>query len=332
MKYVNLIIGVISIIIVIYYVQKPTIEGVTFREKCMVDGLNRNNIVVNSDNKLISNHTQNIYYGSHFNSKKGDKNCNDKIVTNKLLKNANISVPESYIWNTLLSTSTNLYNINKLKYPLVVKPNKGTQGYGITTNIKNESQLLNAINPLLNKQHSRQRIIIEEHYHGDNYRIMVFNKEIMGIVKRDNPYVIGDGTSRLNELIKQHKTSKYKIHEIDVPYIKSQGVHLNSIIPNNEKIIVSKVNNYHNGAPIYNIPLHKVHPDNITMFKKTAQVLGINLTGIDYMTKNLMVPHYTDGIIIEANERPDLAIHCDSSTTQENNNFIDKFLNLVFKN
>ncbi len=331
MKSINIVICITCLVIIIYYIQTPIKEGVTFRESCMINELNRNNISVDYDNKVLTKGKKSLYYGTHFNSTKGDKNCNDKIRTNQLLKNNNISVPNFYVWDPSLSSHSNLYNINKLTYPLVVKPNIGTQGYGVTTNIENETELLKAIHPLLHNENPRKRIIIEEHYNGDNYRIMVFNNEIMGIVKRDNPYVIGDGKSSLIQLIKQHKTSKYKIHEYDVPYIKTQGVHLNTIIPANKKIIVSKVNNYHNGAPIYNIPLNNVHPDNITMFKKTAHVLGINLTGIDYMCKDLMTPHYIDGVIIEANQRPDLAIHCDSSSKSQNKHFINKFLKLIFQ-
>ena len=48
-----------------------------------------------------------------------------------------------------------------------------------------------------------------KHYNGDNYRIMVINNEVIGIVKRDNPYVLGDGNSTLLKLITEHKQSKH---------------------------------------------------------------------------------------------------------------------------
>tara|TARA_B100001758_G_scaffold247874_1_gene267978 strand:+ start:16374 stop:17387 length:1014 start_codon:yes stop_codon:yes gene_type:complete len=331
MQYIKVIFFTVCILILIYYIQLPVIEGISFKEKCMVDGLNRNNIKIDRDNKILIKDGINIKYNRNFNTKTGLKNCNDKIKTNNLLVKHNIPMPKSYIWNNSLTMKNNINSINHLKYPLVIKPNKGTQGYGVTTNIKNENQLTKVVNDLLQKtKNTMKNIIVEEHYTGDNYRVMVFNNEVMGIVKRDNPYVLGNGKSTLKNLIKNHKQSKHKIHEIDIPYIKSQNVDLDTVIPANEKIIVSKVNNYHNGAPIYNVPLTQVHPDNIEMFKKAAQALNINLTGIDYMTKNLMTPYHIDGVIIEANEFPDLTMHCDSSTSIHKNAFIDNFLNKLF--
>ena len=333
MKIINQLLFIICICIIIYYIQIPIKEGVSFREKCVTDGIKRNHITINKNDKLLTKDNISIKYNTNFNSKIGDRNCNDKIRTGLVLRKENIPMPKQYIWNKKQSIAHNFTKINNLNYPLVVKPNKGTQGYGVTTNIKIESHLKKVINNLLNKTKNRNKqIIVEEHYNGDNYRIMVFNNEVLGIVKRDNPYVLGDGNSNLLKLITEHKQSKHKIHEYDVPYIKKQGYDLNSIIPVNKKIIISKVQNYHNGAPIYNIPLSKVHPDNITMFKRTAQILGINLTGIDYMTKDLMTPYYIDGVIIEANERPDITMHCDSATTKQRTSFIDNFLNSIFQN
>ena len=332
MKLNKLFLLVACILIILYFIKLPIKEGVSFREQCLVDGIKRNNFTINRDKKILTKNNDSIKYDTNFNSINGSRNCNDKIKTALHLRKENIPMPKEYIWNRSLSNSKNLYKINQLKYPLVVKPNKGTQGYGVTTNIKNQTELIKVINKLLNKtKNTDKQIIVEEHYNGDNYRVMVLNNEVIGIVRRDNPYVIGDGKSSLQKLISQHKQSKHNIHEYDVPYIKKQGYDLNSIIPNNKKIIVSKVQNYHNGAPIHNISIDNVHPDNINMFKKTAEVLDVNLTGIDYMTNNLMTPYYEDGVIIEANERPDIAIHCDSVNAKQRKSFIDKFLNSIFQ-
>lgn len=313
-----------------YFKNNKIKEGVAFGGRYFLDHYKDNDIIFDKNNMLlISSKGQQISYKNNFNTDKGIRNCNDKSLTSSILEKNNINVPRFVIWNNNTTPHTNLSKINsELKYPLVAKPTKGTQGYGVKTNITNETDLLNHIIYLLNRNENA-KIIVEEHKKGDNYRIMVFNDEIIGIVKRDVPYVIGDGKNELQYLIKEHKYSKYKIHNVDVRMLQKQNVDYDTIIPFNKKIYLSKVSNYHNGAPIYNIPISNVHPENINMFKKVNSVLGVKLSGIDFITTNISVPYYMEGVIIEVNERPDLQIHYD--TTYNKKGFIKKYIDKIFK-
>lgn len=322
---------ILIIILLFYYFTNNKIqEGVIFGSPYFLEHYKRNGIIIDKNNRLlISSSGQKISYKNHFNSKQGDINCNDKSLTSSILEKNNINVPRFIVWNNNSSNKTNLTKINnQLSYPLVVKPTKGTQGYGVKTNITNETDLLNHIQYLLERKEN-EKIIVEEHKKGDNYRIMVFNNEIIGIVKRDLPYVIGDGKNDLQYLIKHHKYSKYKIHNVDFNMLREQNVEFETIIPSNKKIYLSKVSNYHNGAPIYNIPIVNVHPENIEMFKKVNQVLDVKLSGIDFMTTNISIPYYLEGVIIEVNERPDLQIHYD--TIKNKKDFIKKYVDKIFK-
>jgi len=323
---------IISVILILFYyfLNTKIQEGVAFNMSYFLEHYKKNNIAFDKEKKiLITSSGQKISYKNNFNSKQGDINCNDKALTSSILQKNNINVPLFIVWDNNSSNQTNLNKINnELNYPLVAKPTKGTQGYGVKTNINNEMDLLNHIQYLL-KRRENEKIIIEEHKKGDNYRIMVFNNEIIGVVKRDLPYVIGDGENNLEYLIKQHKYSKYKIHNVDLNMLHKQNVEFETIIPSNKKIYLSKVSNYHNGAPIFNIPIVNVHPENIEMFKKVNQVLDVKLSGIDFITTNISVPYYLEGVIIEVNERPDLQIHYD--TTENKKDFIKKYVDKIFK-
>ena len=52
MKYSKLLFCFVCIVIIIYYIQQPIKEGISFKEKCMVDGLKRNNIQINRDARI----------------------------------------------------------------------------------------------------------------------------------------------------------------------------------------------------------------------------------------------------------------------------------------
>jgi len=322
---------VLIIIVLLYYFTSNKIqEGVAFGMPYFLEHYKENNIDLDKKNQLlISSNGQKISYKNNFNSKQGDINCNDKALTSTILQKNNINVPRFIVWDNNSSNQINLNKINtQLNYPLVAKPTKGTQGYGVKTNIINEKDLLNHIQYLL-KRRKNEKIIIEEYKIGDNYRIMVFNNEITGVVKRDLPYVTGDGKNNLEYLIKEHKHSKYKIHNVDLNMLREQNVEYETIILLNKKIYLSKVSNYHNGAHIHNISVESVHPENIEMFKKVNQVLDVKLSGIDFITTNMALPYYLEGVIIEVNERPDLQIHYD--TTENKKEFISKYINKIFK-
>ena len=173
-------------------------------------------------------------------------------------------------------------------------------------------------------------IIIEEQIAGNDYRITVFKDEILGIIKRNNPAVIGDGSSSLKSLINKHKHSKYKPHNIDNQLLLKQNVNMNTIIPNNKKIILSTINNFHNGATISNIPLNTVHRDNLQMFKRVNKLLDKNISGIDFISNNLSIPFYQQGAIIEVNSRPDIVIHTYTLNEKENEQYIDNIINKLF--
>ena len=69
-----------------------------------------------------------------------------------LLKN-DMPVCKNIQWNNNSSDSENIKIINKeLKFPLVVKPIHGAQGYGVRTDIKDHETLLKHINQLKNEK------------------------------------------------------------------------------------------------------------------------------------------------------------------------------------
>lgn len=294
------------------------------------DYCKKNNIIV--DKKQQTLNKDGIIASYNLNDPTTNYTCTEKDITSNLLSKNNISVPKFYVWKKDKNMTHNLRNIyNNLTFPLVVKPTIGTQGYGIKTNINNEDELKQQILFLLdNQKKERNNILIEEQISGNDYRITVLKGDILGIAKRESPYVIGDGKQNLQELINEHKYSKFKPHNIDQNIIQNQKVSLQTIIPKNKKTILSTVNNFHNGASITNIPISKVHPDNLYMFKRVNQVLNKNISGIDYISDNLAIPYYHQGAIIEVNEKPDTILHTYTFNEKQKQMYLDTFIHKIF--
>lgn len=316
------------ILLIFILVKNKIYEGVAFKIGYMKDEYKNWNVEYNDKiNSFINKENGHIISSSgQFNSKISIYRCNYKNKTLEILSKNKLPITKFYLWDKKQSKYKNLKQVNKLKFPLVAKPNKGTHGRNVNLNIQNESALLNIINTIPNNN----EVLIEEQVKGDNYRIMVFNNQIIDIIKRINPYVIGNDKDTLQILIdkynvNQSRNQDYKIHNFNSDLIKDQGYDFHSIIPKNKRVLLTDIVNYHNGSKISRIPIEEVHEDNIKLFLEVNRVLGLDLSGVDYMGPDLSISYKNVGHIIEVNAEPDMKIHY--KVDKKNKNYaIKKFV------
>src|SRR5699024_3379424 len=86
--------------------------------------------------------------------------CGDKHLTYEYLEKANVPVPISKRFTDDESIEEILKQINKMTYPLVVKPTDGSAGKGVFTNIGTEEALIESINKVREKV--SRNIIVQE--------------------------------------------------------------------------------------------------------------------------------------------------------------------------
>ncbi len=133
---------------------------------------------------------------------------------------------------------------------------------------------------------------------GNDYRILHINGKIVDIIHREDITITGNGKDDIQKLIdnrnqKQKQNKGHKTHNITWSYIHSKGYNINSVLENGKKLEISKTKNFHNGANIVRIPLHKIPQSNLLLFNKVIDILGINFAGIDYMTSDITKPYLT---------------------------------------
>ena len=330
---INLYIFVIILLIGIYiYSIKPTIiEELNFNLNYMNDSYKRTGVVFDKMNKTLVKNGITYSYKNGINVR--NSLCNNKVHAVKKLKQQFIPVATNYIWNNKISTAYNIYGIEKvISYPMVVKPTVGQQGYGVTVGIKNRKHLINCINEILE---SGKKPLIESHIQGDEYRIMIFKGEIVGITKRSKPKIIGNGISTIDSLITEFNDtrSSFKCHNVDYNLIQDQDYTRNDVLKKGQPIFISNVANLSNGGGIEDINISTVHPDNLTMFKKATKVCGLKLTGIDYITPSITTPYYSipgKSAILELNSSPGMSVHYLAKSKKNRNGFIDNFISRFF--
>ena len=77
---------------------------------------------------------------------------------------------------------------------------------GVTVDIKNVDELKAAFEAA--KQYGE--VILEEHVHGEDFRFLVINGEVVGVTKRLPARLIGDGESTVRELFDQMMDTRKK--------------------------------------------------------------------------------------------------------------------------
>jgi len=111
------------------------------------------------------------------------------------LEKAEIPVPKGEI----VRTEAGLKDaISYVGYPLVIKPINGNHGRGITANLNNWEETLEAFKAA--KEVSKS-VIVERYIAGDDYRLLVIDYKLVAAAKRTPAGVTGNGKSTIQELI-----------------------------------------------------------------------------------------------------------------------------------
>ena len=189
------------------------------------------------------------------------------------------------------------------------------QGKDVYTHIDNQNEFDNILNNLLKKY---DKIMLENLVNGNNYRIFVFNDKVMDVIEREKPYIIGNGRNSVKELIDDknkilEEKNLFIVKYLDEKLIKQQGYKMNDIVKNNYKIYITNTVNFHNGANAKRISLNNIDKSNIELFVKAHKLIGLECSGVDYMSDDISIPYYkNNGHIIEMNDMVDTKIHIDA--------------------
>ena len=274
--------------------------------------------------------------------------ANHKAVTSRTLQLHGIPCPKFvYVSKPLTPTQMQqALTTHGIAFPVVVKPIDGTQGYNVHLNVHTVADVCRLCDTLLRTK--KRKVIVEEQVQGYNYRVMVQNGKVFDIVKRETASVTGNGARTVQQLIDarnvQQKARKlFTTHNVDEERLRKQlqlPAHtdvMSHILATGKTVSITNIESpFHNGCNTTRVPLDKVHPDNLAMFAKVNDVLGLNLSGIDYICTSPMDvshPAHGGGVVIEVNPGPCLTMHKDAlqpDTGKKDTGVIKRFVSGLF--
>lgn len=284
-------------------------------------------IQINKNSKELIYDGKKVNYDNNFNELAGIHLSKNKVKTNELLKHYGFPVCNYVTWDNNKDTETNINNINnQLNFPLVVKYSLGERGNDVFTDVIDNASLLNKINHLIKQ--NKTEIIIEEQTVGKKFRIMILNGKFVYAEEHDKPVIKGNGKYTIQQLIHYYpkKNNVKPILVINEELINQQGYQLNDILEKDKQIYVTNVVSVLNGCTHQYIDERDINPINLNLFYRLNNVVGLNLSGIDYIGPDLDIPYYLgNGKIIEVNSFPGF-----SKKEQQDTNIPGRLIHALF--
>lgn len=209
----------------------------------------------------------------------------------------------------------------KLGFPVIVKPNSGSQGMGVTL-ANNRRQFYRAMRFIF----KRDRVaLVQRPVRGKDYRVVVLDKRVISAYERIALNVIGDGVSTIRRLLEKKQrnfaaSSRDTRIKIDDPRIseklKRQGLSLLSVPKKGERVYLLDNANLSSGGDSVDVT-NKIHPE----FRKIAvgltKDMGLRLCGVDLMVSGDISQKPGVYWILEINSAPGLDHYVKMGRAQE---------------
>jgi cyanophycin synthetase len=243
----------------------------------------------------------------------------DKELTKSLLAAAGVQVPDG---RCAFSAEDAWKVACEIDGPVVLKPRDGSQGKGVAVNIQGRDQIEAAYAAASGYG---SEVIVERYFPGHDFRLLVVGDRLVAAARRDPPQVIGDGERSIAQLVEQinadplrgegHGSSltRIRLDEIALATMAAQNYDADSIPEKGVLVTLRNNANLSTGGTATDVTDH-VHPDLAATAVAAAQMVGLDVCGIDLVSENVYEPlDKQGGCIVEVNAAPGLRMHLSPS-------------------
>ncbi|MFA5109145.1 MAG: cyanophycin synthetase [Patescibacteria group bacterium] len=209
----------------------------------------------------------------------------------------------------------------KIGFPVVVKPNSGSQGKSFHK-VYNKREFYKSLRSVFSED---KVALVQKFIRGNDYRIVVLDDKVISAYQRVPFNIIGDGISRVENLIKKKlrafiildRPAKIAIDDWRVSQnLKRQGLHLKSVLPLGKKIFLLDNANLSSGGDSLDVT-KTVHPKFKEIAVKLTRDMGLRLCGVDLMVDGEINMPPKKYWIIEINSAPGLDHYIKTGAEQE---------------
>lgn len=239
----------------------------------------------------------------------------DKELTKNLLAAAGVSVPIGEV----VTTADDAWRAaQKIGGAIVLKPKDGNQGKGVVANIQTEAEVRAGF--IVTQAFGRETIV-ERYLPGADYRLLVVGNRLSAAARREPAQVVGDGKHTIAQLVELensnplrgdgHATALTKIRfdDIALAHLASNNLSPESIPKTGERVLLRNNANLSTGGTATDVT-DDVHPDVAASAIAAAQMIGLDIAGVDILCEAIYKPlEAQGGGIVEVNAAPGLRMH-----------------------
>ena len=240
----------------------------------------------------------------------------NKVITKQILAQNMVNVPKGEVVQNI-QEAQRMFPQWRGK-SIVIKPKSTNFGEGITIleHLNDEESFNEGLEYAFSMDHE---IMIEEFIEGEEYRFLVVDHEVIGVLKRIPANVIGDGQRNIKELIEQKNDDqirgehyrrpleKIKVDDVVQQFLTSQGLTLTYIPQKGEQVFLRENSNISTGGDSVDVT-----DEVLACYKniaiQAADALKAAICGVDIIIEDIKNEkgRYS---VLELNFNPALHIH-----------------------
>ena len=238
----------------------------------------------------------------------------DKDLTKRLLHAAGVPVP---LGQPVETVDEAWAVAQKVGLPVVVKPQDGNQGKGVTVNITDRAQLEEAYKNAADYG----TVMVERFLPGQDFRLLVVGDQLVAAARREPPQVLGDGERTVRELVdivnqdprrgEGHGTAltKIRLDDIAISRLALQNLTPDSVPEKGQRVVLRNNANLSTGGTATDVT-DDVHPEVAARAVAAAQMVGLHICGVDMVAETVLRPlEEQGGGFVEVNAAPGLRMH-----------------------
>lgn len=245
----------------------------------------------------------------------------DKYVTLERLRAGDVPVPESRLINPRNpdAEASLLNSAQELGYPLVLKPQRGSMGRDVFTELGEEDELLSIYRHMIARSGGREQMVLETHIEGDDYRVLVIGERVSAVCLRRPANVVGDGEKSIAELIhaknairRKNPYLSAKLIRVDKEvstYLQRAGHSTESVPSNGEFVRLRGAANASQGGDSIDVTAEVPEVVREAAVNAVRAIPGLSMAGVDVLFDANAGPSRSTFSIIELNARPEIELN-----------------------
>lgn len=238
--------------------------------------------------------------------------AHDKELTRQLLASVGVPIPEG---RAAESAEDAWKAAQDLGLPVVVKPQNGNKGRGVSIRLEDKASI-EAAYAIAEKQEDASGVVVEKFIPGRPFRVLVVGEKAVAAAGGQPHQLIGDGVHTVDELAaianqdprrgddSAQPLMPFVIDDIALESLRRQGLTRSGVPAANVAVILR-----HNGDLTVD-ETDRMHPEVAAQCVLAVRTIGLDVAGIDLIAEDIRKPlDKQGGALIEVNSSPGLIMH-----------------------